>query len=226
MNLLPQITNIMSLIFLLFFIYAALGINLFSGVMFQEVINEKNNFRTFEGALLVLMRCATGEDWNLIMSELAVTKEQQPNCLVEQSYEQSTKDGIMGCGTNFAYPFFISFMVVISMLFMNLCVAAVIEGLNEANDQNSGVVTKEDAMVFLELWKIYDPKALGWIAQNDLVFFLYQLPAPFTIKEFSKEVYFDKAWLANRDKEFREKPRQKKTLEEMRDRFIINEDRD
>jgi len=77
----------MSLIFLLFFIYAALGINLFSGVMYQEVINEKNNFRTFEGALLVLMRCATGEDWNLIMSELAVTKEQQPNCLVEQSYE-------------------------------------------------------------------------------------------------------------------------------------------
>jgi hypothetical protein len=72
-NLLPQITNIISLIFLLFFIYAALGINLFSGVVYQEVLTSKNNFRTFSNALLVLMRCATGEDWNLVMSELAVT---------------------------------------------------------------------------------------------------------------------------------------------------------
>ena len=71
-KLLPQITNIVSLIFLLFFIYAALGINLFSGVKFQNEINEKNNFQTFENSLLLLMRCATGEDWNLIMSELAL----------------------------------------------------------------------------------------------------------------------------------------------------------
>ena len=33
-HILPQITNVMSLIFLLFFIYSALGINLFSGVKF------------------------------------------------------------------------------------------------------------------------------------------------------------------------------------------------
>lgn len=153
----------MSLIFLLFFIYAALGINLFSGVMYQDVLNEKNNFRSFGNALLVLMRCATGEDWNLIMAELAVTKEEEPDCKLEQSYEEMTRDGIKGCGTNISYIFFISFMVVISMLFMNLSVAAVIEGLNAAKEQNSGIVTKEDAIVFLELWKTYDPKALGWI---------------------------------------------------------------
>ena len=34
-NILPQISNVMSLIFLLFFIYAALGLNLFCGVMDQ-----------------------------------------------------------------------------------------------------------------------------------------------------------------------------------------------
>ena len=33
MNILPQITNVMTLILLLYFIYAALGINLFSGIM-------------------------------------------------------------------------------------------------------------------------------------------------------------------------------------------------
>jgi len=69
--ILPSLGNIGSLIFLLFFIYAVLGMNLFSGVMYREEINENVNFRSFGGALMVLMRCATGEDWNLIMSELA-----------------------------------------------------------------------------------------------------------------------------------------------------------
>jgi hypothetical protein len=89
----------------------------------------------------------------------------------------------MGCGTNFSYIYFISFMVVINMLIMNLSVAAVIEGLNAATDQNSGIVTKEDTQAFLDLWQNYDPKALGWISQHELVFLLYELPAPFTIKD-------------------------------------------
>ena len=74
MNILPQVTNIMMLMGILLFIYAALGLNLFSQVMFQEEINEKNNFRNFGNAMILLMRCATGEDWNLIMYELANTE--------------------------------------------------------------------------------------------------------------------------------------------------------
>lgn len=73
MNILPQITNIMSLMCILLFIYAALGINLFSAVIFQDELNKKNNFRTFGNAMVLLMRCATGEDWHLIMYELAIS---------------------------------------------------------------------------------------------------------------------------------------------------------
>ena len=61
----------MSLMGILLFIYAALGINLFSQVQYQNELNEKNNFRSFGNAMVLLMRCATGEDWNLIMYELA-----------------------------------------------------------------------------------------------------------------------------------------------------------
>lgn len=43
-NIMPQISNIMSLIFILFFIYAALGINLFCGVKLRGELTEKNNF--------------------------------------------------------------------------------------------------------------------------------------------------------------------------------------
>jgi len=61
----------MGLMVILLFIYAALGLNLFSQVMMQSQINEKNNFQSFSNAMILLMRCATGEDWNLIMYELA-----------------------------------------------------------------------------------------------------------------------------------------------------------
>ena len=71
LNILPQISNIMSLMGILLFIYAALGLNLFSQVMHQDQLNEKNNFRNFGNAMILLMRCATGEDWNVIMYELA-----------------------------------------------------------------------------------------------------------------------------------------------------------
>jgi len=46
-NILPQISNIMSLMVILIFIFAALGLNLFSTVMYQDQLNEKNNFRDF-----------------------------------------------------------------------------------------------------------------------------------------------------------------------------------
>jgi hypothetical protein len=70
-NILPQISNVMQLIFLMFFIYAALGINLFSGVMLQDNLDSKNNFQNFLNALIILMKFSTGEDWNSYMYELA-----------------------------------------------------------------------------------------------------------------------------------------------------------
>ena len=46
-HIIPQVTNIMSLVFLLLFIYSALGLNLFSEVMYQDFYNDRANFRTF-----------------------------------------------------------------------------------------------------------------------------------------------------------------------------------
>jgi hypothetical protein len=43
-NIIPQIGNVMSLIFLLIYIFATLGVNLFSGVMPHDQITERANF--------------------------------------------------------------------------------------------------------------------------------------------------------------------------------------
>ena len=46
----------------------------------------------------------------------------------------------MQCGTWIAFPFFYSFTIIVTMLIMNLSVAAVIEGLDTAKKENMGVV--------------------------------------------------------------------------------------
>jgi len=46
----------------------------------------------------------------------------------------------MGCGSNFSYFYFLSFTIIISWLIMNLSVAAVIEGLEDAKAENSGFI--------------------------------------------------------------------------------------
>ena len=59
-----------------------------------------------------------------------------------QTYKDiQDNDGVMrGCGTLISFPYFISFNVLVSMLIMNLSVAAVIEGLDTAKKENMGVV--------------------------------------------------------------------------------------
>ena len=47
---------------------------------------------------------------------------------------------MMQCGSSFAYPYFISFTILVTMLIMNLSIAAVIEGLDTAKKENMGIV--------------------------------------------------------------------------------------
>lgn len=97
MYILPQITNIMSLIFLLLFIYSALGISLFSTAMYRENYNRLSNFRDFYFSIIILMRCATGEDWNLVMDDLASSDPYNGReCIDDQTYQDMQDQGIRG----------------------------------------------------------------------------------------------------------------------------------
>lgn len=73
LNILPSILNILSLFLLALYIFACVGINLFSGTKRRDNIDDKNNFENFTGAMLVLMRFSTGEDWADFMFEYANT---------------------------------------------------------------------------------------------------------------------------------------------------------
>lgn len=154
-NILPQIKNVMTLIALLLFIFAALGTNLFSQVMLQENLNDKMNFKGFGNALIILMSFSTGEDWNAFMYELA-NKEGYDGvpCLEVQSYEDYRDSGFVTkqCGTSISLLFFFAFTIIVSILIMNLSVAAVIEGLDTAKKENMGVVQGDEIDELIDLW--------------------------------------------------------------------------
>ena len=58
----------------------------------------------------------------------------------------------MGCGSPVSFIYFISFTVLVSMLIMNLTVAAVIEGLDTAKKENMGVVQGDDIEMLIDYW--------------------------------------------------------------------------
>ena len=61
----------MSLFVLALFIYACIGINLFSRIKQGKALNEKFNFQSFGNSMLTLMKVSTGDDWSAFMFELA-----------------------------------------------------------------------------------------------------------------------------------------------------------
>jgi len=212
-NILPQITNVMALLLLLLFIFAALAVNLFSGVMLQDHLDGKNNFQTFPGALIILMKFSTGEGWNQYMYELAETEGHQgTKCMKAQTRQELHDYGIIGCGSWLAYPFFIAFTILVSLLIMNLSVAAVIEGLDTAKKENMGIVQGDEIEALMALWQDYDPQATVWITIDDLVFLLYELPPPLGRRQI--RVQFDDANYGPTDK--------KNTGLRQQDRYLVN----
>ena len=199
-NILPQIANVASLILLMFFIFSVIGMNMFSDVIHQFELNENNNFSNFGTSLILLIRCATGERWNFVMRELAVTNDKLQShvnyydfeilkhkfndlenleCIENQSLESKLLDGPKECGTQMSYVYFILFIVIIQIMMLNLFTAVVLEGFSSSNKEHTGTVTSEHYNELITHWQTYDKSGSGWITLRDLIFLLFELNAPF-----------------------------------------------
>ena len=100
----------------------------------QDFINDQNNFSGFMDSIIFLFRCSTGEDWNKIMHELARNKDSIDCIDDDTSYATFRANNFKptGCGGSFAMFYFMTFTLLISWVIMNLSIAAVIEGLENA----------------------------------------------------------------------------------------------
>lgn len=91
---LPSLTNIVSLMLLILYIYTIISMDIFSYLRPQKTVNGYDvDFKTFPRALFSLFRVTTAELWFLIVNDC--TRERAPNfaCMEIKSYDDYLKYG-------------------------------------------------------------------------------------------------------------------------------------
>uniref|UniRef100_A0A182IP03 Voltage-dependent L-type calcium channel subunit alpha n=1 Tax=Anopheles atroparvus TaxID=41427 RepID=A0A182IP03_ANOAO len=161
------------LIVMLFFIYAVIGMQVFGRIALDDetAIHRNNNFQTFPQAILVLFRSATGEAWQDIMLDCSAREEVRCD---ENSEDKESKEG---CGSSFAFPYFISFYVLCSFLIINLFVAVIMDNFDYLT-RDWSILGPHHLDEFVRLWSEYDPDAKGRIKHLDVVTLLRKISPP------------------------------------------------
>ncbi|XP_025411039.1 muscle calcium channel subunit alpha-1 isoform X8 [Sipha flava] len=162
------------LIVMLFFIYAVIGMQIFGRIAKdtkESAIHRNNHFQTFPQAVLILFRSATGEAWQDIMMSCAY----RPNEVFCDSGADKTDDNC--CGSDFAFPYFISFYVLCSFLIINLFVAVIMDNFDYLT-RDWSILGPHHLDEFIRLWSEYDPDAKGRIKHLDVVTLLRKISPP------------------------------------------------
>ena len=168
---LPSVMNVFSLLLLILFIYAILGSYMFHDVKPGNYISDFYNFNNFGSAMMLLMKMATGEDWNNFMFDCARTND-------------SCASGL-GCGDIYAYIYFISFKLVVTFIMLNLFVLVVLELFDKYFIESNNFVNsyKDYFEKFQYQWYKLKPSHQGWmINQDKLIKFYANTEAPLGFK--------------------------------------------
>uniref|UniRef100_G3PEK3 Voltage-dependent L-type calcium channel subunit alpha n=1 Tax=Gasterosteus aculeatus aculeatus TaxID=481459 RepID=G3PEK3_GASAC len=160
------------LIAMIFFIYAVIGMQTFGKVAIDDDthINRNCNFQTFFMAVLVLFRCATGEQWQEIMLAALPGRRCDPEADTEPGEE-------FNCGSNLSYIYFISFFMLCAYLIINLFIAVIMDNF-EYLTRDWTVLGTHHLDEFKRVWSDYDPEATGRIKHIDVVTMLRRIQPP------------------------------------------------
>ncbi|CAH1264656.1 CACNA1C [Branchiostoma lanceolatum] len=159
------------LILMLFFIYAVVGMQMFGKIELNDdtAIHRNNNFQTFPQAVLLLFRSATGEAWQEIMMSCTVGSGAMCD---ENSDTPNTQ-----CGSNVAYPYFLSFYMLCAFLIINLFVAVIMDNFDYLT-RDWSILGPHHLDEFVRVWSEYDPEAKGRIKHLDVVTLLRRISPP------------------------------------------------
>ena len=162
----PALGNVASLLCLVIFMYAVLGVNLFTYVQHGDALSEDRNFESVPHAALLLIQSLTADDWSALMFEASVTPER--GC----SYEEGN------CGSPLAFAYFVSFMMIASFVLINLLVAVILENYAIIAGEDPNIASAPAVDAFKEAWAAFDYDAVGVIPVKFLPDVLLSLPPP------------------------------------------------
>ncbi|KAF5906341.1 voltage-dependent T-type calcium channel subunit alpha-1G isoform X7, partial [Clarias magur] len=133
---LPQVGNLGLLFMLLFFIFAALGVELFGDLICDDLhpcegLGRYATFKNFGMAFLLLFRVSTGDNWNGIMKDT----------LRDCAHDNGT------CYNTVVSPiYFVSFVLTAQFVLVNVVIAVLMKHLEESNKE-----AKEEAELEAEM---------------------------------------------------------------------------
>lgn len=167
---------------------------LFATVAENYPLDQNLNFTNVKFALLTMLRAATGENWQDVMHALSRSNHALYECIEQPTYEDYFKNDnkTVGCGNKaVAVAYFVSFIIIVSLIFLNLFVAVVLQGFQDTVQKSSKWVDFELIEHFREIWSLYDPYARGYIHVGCFTKLMFRLNEPLGWKDtFRKE----KAW--------------------------------
>ena len=122
---LPQLINVSLVLFLFMFVYAALGMSLYSETRFQSKLGPAANFRTFPNSLKVIYQILVGEEWQDLLQECSV----QPPLCTKSFPGYSFGD----CGYELFTPiFFVTLKIICELMMLNLLVGMILDNLGKS----------------------------------------------------------------------------------------------
>ena len=114
--------NVLSLIFIIYCIFALVGCYLYDGKKFEDYkdkfayINEYYNMDNFYYSYLLIFRCATGENWPYIMMEMAYRED--------------------GRTEGYSIAFFVLSNFIITIILLNLLLMIILQQYDEFHNKN------------------------------------------------------------------------------------------
>lgn len=150
----PSLWNIGALLFIIFFIYAVIGVGLFGEHFDNGDINKFENFETFPNAFLVLWISATGE-WMPYYS--GMMREH---------------------GTFVPSLYFMSFCILGSLVAVNLFIGVILEMFHENNEDEEKDIRLQTVYNWRDLWNACDPGATGELSAETMLEILSCTPEP------------------------------------------------
>ena len=155
-----------TLIFIIVFIYAIIGMSLFGNVKHQGSINDMENFEDFGKSLLLLFRLATSAGWNDILDSLSVAP---PDC--DPNYKRLA-NGNCGEKTS-AIIYLVSYVFIIFLVMVNMYIALLLENVGTMFEEEEFIISKATIDNFYDVWNTFAPNGESTIPYEELYFFCF-----------------------------------------------------
>ncbi|RMX46589.1 hypothetical protein pdam_00019719 [Pocillopora damicornis] len=170
---LPALLNVGTLLFLVIFIYAIIGMSTFGHVKKQKNLDDTVNFETFGRSMMLLFRLSTGAGWNDILESLML---REPDC--DPDYGGFPNGN---CG----YPvgaviYLVSYIFIVFLIIVNMYIAIILENVNRAQEGGL-VIKKEDLDSYYEKWASFVTDGKQYLLVDQVSDFVAHLNEPFKI---------------------------------------------